>query len=91
MPCVNFTLTDDGSIRMSKLSAANIGRQLAVVFGGRIVSAPTIQSTISARGQISGRFTEQEVDELIRTLAAGPLPFEFASKEPQVEIVEPPK
>jgi preprotein translocase subunit SecD len=39
-----------------------------------VASAPTIQSQIGAEGQITGRFTTQEADELAKILRAGALP-----------------
>jgi preprotein translocase subunit SecD len=39
-----------------------------------VASAPTIQSQIGAEGQITGRFTAQEADELAKILRAGALP-----------------
>lgn len=90
-PGIDFVLTAEGATRMAQLTTMNSQRRLAVVFGKRVVSAPTIMSPIQGRGQITGHFTEEEVDNLVSTLAAGPLPFEFESDSPQVIKVEPKK
>ena len=50
------------------------GRQLAILLDGQLVSAPTIQSEIRESGQITGRFTLAEAQELANNLNAGALP-----------------
>jgi SecD/SecF fusion protein len=49
-------------------------RHLAIVLDGQIMSAPTINSPISDSGQITGNFTQKEVDNLVNILRAGQLP-----------------
>src|SRR5207247_994382 len=55
-------------------------RFLAIVLDGLIMSAPTINSEIRNQGQITGRFTQKEVDSLVNILRAGRLP---ATLKPQ--------
>ena len=50
------------------------GRQLAILLDGQLVSAPVIQSEIGENGQITGRFTLAEAQELANNLNAGALP-----------------
>ncbi len=59
---------------MGKITGDNIGRQMAIILDDLVYSAPRIQSVISSNGIITGRFTPQEVGDLIRTLEAGSLP-----------------
>jgi SecD/SecF fusion protein len=49
-------------------------RQLAIIFDGQVVSAPTLNEPIRTNGEISGRFTQQEIDDYVRILRAGALP-----------------
>jgi biopolymer transport protein ExbD len=65
---VAFRLNGRGGELFAALTKANIGNVLAVVVGGRIVSAPMIRSVIRDRGVITGQFTEQEVQNLIRAI-----------------------
>jgi SecD/SecF fusion protein len=44
------------------------------VFDDQLISAPSIQSTISSRGEVTGKFTQAEVEELVSLLRAGRLP-----------------
>jgi preprotein translocase subunit SecD len=73
-PDVNFTLTPAGATKFKVETGKNIGRQLAIVLDGRVESAPTIQGQIGGEGQITGRFTTAETEELSKVLRAGALP-----------------
>ena len=62
---VDFELTPEGTIRFAELTRTNIGRQLAIVSRGRILTAPMINSAIpSGKGEINGNFTEGEAADL---------------------------
>lgn len=74
MPAVAFELNPDASSRFAQLTSKNIGRELAIVLDGKIMSAPVIKSRISDRGQISGNFTPDEAKELAIVLRSGSLP-----------------
>ena len=80
-PEVSFALTPEGSKIFSQLTAANIGRRLAIVLDGRVKSAPVIQSQISDQGQITGRFTQQEALDLALVLRSGALPAPLVVEE----------
>ncbi|ODS53570.1 MAG: protein-export membrane protein SecD [Acidobacteria bacterium SCN 69-37] len=74
-PAVSFTLNAEGVSKFSRATAANVGRQMAIVLDGRVQSAPTIESAISsAEARITGRFTQQEVRDLSLVLRSGALP-----------------
>ena len=72
---VSFTLDRVGAKRFGKATSTGIGKQLAIVLDGRIVSAPVIRDTIaSGNGQISGNFTFQSATDLALLLRSGALP-----------------
>jgi preprotein translocase subunit SecD len=73
-PVVNFSLTPEGAKIFGDVTAANIGRGLAIVLDGRVQSAPTIESRISDSGVIRGNFTQVEVEDLSMVLRSGALP-----------------
>ena len=59
---VSFTLDRIGAKRFGKATSTGLGKQLAIVLDGKIISAPVIRDTIaSGSGQISGGFTFQSV------------------------------
>jgi len=71
---VDFWLNEPGARKMAKLTSANIGKHMAILLDGQAYSAPVIQTTISSTGQITGTFSRDEIDDLVRTLEAGSLP-----------------
>ena len=72
---VSFTLDRVGAKRFGKATSTGIGKQLAIILDGKIVSAPVIQSVIaSGNGQISGNFTFQSATDLALLLRSGALP-----------------
>jgi protein-export membrane protein SecD len=72
---VSFTLDRVGAKRFGKATSAGIGKQLAIVLDGKIISAPVIRDTIaSGSGQISGGFTFQSATDLALLLRSGALP-----------------
>ncbi len=80
-PNVCFVLTDKGGQMMGGLTSDNLPdavtgrtRKLAILLNGCVFSAPAIQSAIYQRGEITGDFTEQEVQDLADVLNAGSLP-----------------
>lgn len=80
-PAVNFELTSEGAEIFGEATQKMIGKRLAIVLDGKVMSAPVIRSRISSSGQITGRFTTEEANDLAVVLRAGALPA-------PVEIVE---
>jgi len=72
-PTVSFTFNADGARIFGDLTQENRGNQLAIILDGKASSAPVIQSRISRRGQITGRFTPREAADLAIVLRAGAL------------------
>lgn len=72
-PIVNFTFNPEGGKLFGELTETHLREQLAIVLDNRVYSAPVIQSRISSRGQISGRFSSQEAADLAVVLRAGSL------------------
>ena len=73
-PVVNFYLTHEGGQLFAEATGANVGKGLAIVLDGRVVSAPNIRSRIGDSGIIEGSFTRQEVEDLSTVLRSGALP-----------------
>jgi len=72
---VTFTLDRVGAKRFGRATSSGIGKQLAIVLDGKIISAPVIRDTIaSGSGQISGGFTFQSATDLALLLRSGALP-----------------
>ena len=74
-PTVSFTLDRIGSQKFGRATTDNVGKRLAIVLDGEIVSAPNINEPItSGNGMISGNFTFQEATDLSLLLRSGALP-----------------
>jgi len=72
---VDFTLDARGTKQFGDATRANVGRNLAIVLDGIVASAPTIREPITGgRGQITGRFTFEEAQDLANVLRNGALP-----------------
>ncbi len=73
---VQFTLSRAGGRQFARFSGANVGRYLAIVLDGEVMSAPVIRDRIGARGQIEmGQGTPlEEAADLALVLRAGALP-----------------
>ncbi len=73
-PAVSFTLTSEGGRKFGEVTAANIGRQLAIVVDGKVRSVARIDNRITTDGSIHGSFTQQETRDLALILRSGALP-----------------
>ncbi len=81
-PCLNFRMAPKGAVLLAALTGANLpdaatgeAAQMGIILDGRLVSAPRVNGRISERGQITGDFTQEEVDILAAVLKAGALPL----------------
>ncbi|MBU4375867.1 MAG: protein translocase subunit SecD [Candidatus Omnitrophica bacterium] len=74
-PYVSIRLNNKGADIFAGVTAANIGKRLAIVLDGEIRSAPMIRETIpSGQAQITGSFSADEANDLAVVLRAGALP-----------------
>jgi preprotein translocase subunit SecD len=72
-PLVNFQFNTEGGAKFGELTETNLRKPLAIILDDKVYSAPTIQSRITMRGQITGRFSPQEAADLAIVLRAGSL------------------
>ena len=83
-PAVHFELKSEGARKFGKLSGENIGRYLAIVLDGRVVSAPRLEGRITDQGRISGGFTTELANDLSLKLRSGALPASLTYLEERV-------
>ena len=90
-PAVSFRFNGEGSRRFAALTGQNrpdadgFERRLAIILNGEVHSAPSLREQIHDQGVITGRFTQQEVDDLVAVLNAGSLPGEL-QRDPISEL-----
>jgi len=74
-PYVSVELNTAGAKAFAELTAANVGRRLAIILDGNVHSAPVIRERIpSGQAQITGGFTSEDATDLAIVLRAGALP-----------------
>ncbi len=71
---IQFETSAAGSEQFLAYTSANIGRPMAIVLDGRVLSAPRIQAAISDTGTITGQFTREEAESLAVQMQYGALP-----------------
>lgn len=72
---VSFTFNPEGGRRFRNQTAKHVHDYMAIVLDDRVMSAPTINEAIGARGQITlGRRSIAEAQDLALVLRAGSLP-----------------
>jgi preprotein translocase subunit SecD len=62
---LEMTFNKAAGEKLAAASAANIGRRLAIVSAGKVLSAPTLRSPISTEVALSGNFTKAELVEIL--------------------------
>jgi hypothetical protein len=67
---VAVDFNEAGAKRLAEVTGANIGRRLAIVFDGKLLSAPTIRSALHDQAVITGQFTVAEAEVIVNALNA---------------------
>ena len=72
---VSFSLDRVGAKKFAKATSSGVGKRLAIILDGKIISAPNIvEPIIGGSGQITGDFTFQSATDLALLLRSGALP-----------------
>lgn len=60
--------------KFGRLTQKNLGNLLGIFLDGKYLSSPVLQGVITSDGQITGNFTQAEVNRIVNELNAGALP-----------------
>ena len=71
---INFSLKRAGAEKFGAWTGANVNEYMGVVLNGEVRSIAFIRSQIFDSGQITGRFTQSQAEDLALTLRSGALP-----------------
>jgi SecD/SecF fusion protein len=72
---VNMNMNSEGSKIWARMTKDNLGKSIAIVLDGYVVSYPTVQSEITGgRSNITGNFTVEEAKDLANMLKSGKMP-----------------
>jgi SecD/SecF fusion protein len=75
---VSLQLTTEGTEKFAEATEENLGKQIAIVYDGETISAPTVQSVISdGKAQITGMESIEEARNLASTIRIGSLSLEL--------------
>ncbi|MDY6029978.1 MAG: protein translocase subunit SecD [Acidaminococcaceae bacterium] len=79
---VGLEFSDEGGKKFADLTARNVGKQISIVLDDKVLTAPTVQETISGgRAQISGQRSVEEAENLAILLRSGSLPVKIEVME----------
>ena len=66
---VELNLTDEGKTKFAEATAANIGKQIAIVYDDEIISNPSVKDKIDGgQAYIDGMESYEEADNLASTI-----------------------
>ena len=75
---VALTFTDEGTKKFADVTAANVGKKIAIVYDNVMYSNPTVQQAITGgQASISGMTSYEEAENLASTIRIGSLSLEL--------------
>ncbi|HED65997.1 MAG TPA: protein translocase subunit SecD [Planctomycetes bacterium] len=72
-PAVGFEIQPSRRSDFGEFTGSNKGKQMAIILNGEIFSAPSLDVKLVSGGRIQGRFTDEEVKNLMTVLRSGSL------------------
>lgn len=73
---VELAFNDEGTKKFAEATAANIGKPIYIIYDGKVVSYPTVQSAITGGSAvINGMKDDEEAERLAQTIRIGALPL----------------
>jgi len=88
-PAIAFRLDGAGGGKMGRMTGPHVNESMAIVLDGQVYTAPNLNSQINGQGQITGSFSQSEIQYLLRTLAAGSLEARLSNDPIAVNIIGP--
>jgi preprotein translocase subunit SecD len=72
---VNLTFSDEGAKKFADLTMKNVGRTIAILLDGEVLTAPNVREPIlGGKAEITGQKTLEEAQNLAVVLRSGALP-----------------
>jgi len=72
---VSMSMNSEGAKKWANLTRENVGKSIAIVLDGYVVSAPVVRTEIKGgSSSISGNFTQAEATDLANILNSGKMP-----------------
>tara|TARA_B100000674_G_scaffold498274_1_gene535778 strand:- start:3422 stop:4981 length:1560 start_codon:yes stop_codon:yes gene_type:complete len=73
-PEIGLKFRDSGASKLANATKSMIGQRLAIVLGGEVYMAPTVQSQLASDVTVEGSFDLEYVKGIVGVLRAGSLP-----------------
>ncbi|KLU71120.1 MAG: hypothetical protein RHS_3034 [Robinsoniella sp. RHS] len=75
---VELLLTKEGTTKFADATAANVGKQIKIVYDGNVISAPKVNEAITGgKAYISGMADQEEAETLASSIRIGSLSLEL--------------
>ena len=75
---VELDLTEEGTEKFAEATAANVGKQIAIIYDGEAISSPRVNEAITGgQAYITGNFSYEEAENLASTIRIGGLKLEL--------------
>ena len=90
-PCLLGQWKGEGPFLMAQMTTHPPGSEvrLAILYDDVVIAAPVIQEKITEQFQITGDFTQQEIDTMAATLKSGKFPARLDATPVSERRVEP--
>lgn len=72
-PAINFTMSTAGASLLGALTRDHVGDKMAILLDDQVYTAPNLNGEISSRGQITGKFSQEDIKYVVRVLSGGSL------------------
>ena len=72
-PAIAFQMDPRGARLLGELTGNNLGNNMAVILDDEVYTAPRLQGRITSNGQITGNFSPDDINYVVRVLSAGSL------------------
>jgi outer membrane protein assembly factor BamB len=53
---------------MARVSEQHVGKPIAVVVGGKVISAPVVRGRFSKRAEVTGRFSREDAEQIVKEI-----------------------
>ncbi len=67
---IEIVFTKEGAKKMANLSDEHKGKPVAIVVDGKVVSAPVLRVNINEKALITGDFTKDEAERIVKGITA---------------------
>lgn len=88
-PAIGFEMDPRGAVLLGALTSQHVQHQMAVLLDDEVYTAPTLQSAISSNGRITGSFSNEEIDYVVRVLGGGSLQAKLSRDPISISSVGP--